>query len=205
MALLPNTIIYGTTGSSSSPTEKRDGGTIVGITSASDTTNGPVTQTFPLTSNAIDGEVRRVVVKEASGAAHAYSAQKADTGGTFAYDQSQFMIRTVTTKINNQANTVLQVNGLPSNRPHTLISNKAKGAKTSTAHRSGYWRSMGISGQRTNWSTPVSTNNVSHVLPTDNTSEASDQAQFVTYKSIPGELAYMYGAIDATQKDYPAR
>ena len=56
MALLPNTIIYGTTGSSSNPTEKRDGGTAVGITSGSDTTNGPITQTFPLTSNAIDGE-----------------------------------------------------------------------------------------------------------------------------------------------------
>jgi len=204
MALLPNTIIYGTTGSSSSPIEKRDGGTVVGITSASDTTNGPVTQTFPLTSNAISG-TRRVTVIEASGAAHAYSAQKADTGGTFAYDQSQFMIRTVTTKINNQANTVLQINGLPANRPHTLVSNKSKGAKTSTAHRSGYWRGTGITGQRTNWSTPPATNNINYVLPTNNASNAVDQGQFVTYRSVPGELAYMYGAIDAVLKDYPAK
>jgi len=204
MALLPNTIIYGTTGSSSSPIEKRDGGTVVGITSASDTTNGPVTQTFPLTSNAISG-TRRVTVIEASGAAHAYSAQKADTGGTFAYDQSQFMIRTVTTKINNQANTVLQINGLPANRPHTLVSNKSKGAKTSTAHRSGYWRGTGITGQRTNWSTPPATNNINYVLPTNNASNAVDQGQFVTYRSVPGELAYMYGAIDAKLADYPAK
>lgn len=204
MALLPNTIIYGTTGSDSSPTEKRDGGTAVGITSGSDTTNGPITQTFPLTSNAISG-TRRVTVIEASGAAHAYSAQKADTGGTFAYDQSQFMIRTVATKINNQSNTVLQVNGTPENRPHTLVSNKSKGAKTSTAHRAGYWRGVGISAQRTNWSSSPATNNVNYVLPTNNSSNAVDQGQFVTYKSVPGELAYMYGAIDAVLKDYPAK
>jgi len=205
MALLPNTIIYGITGNTSAPVEKRDGGTVVGITSASDTTNGPITRTFPLTSNAIDGDVRRVTVVEASGAAHAYSAQKAYSAGTFAYDQSQFMIRTVATQINGQANTVLQINGLPQNRPKTLISNKSKGAKTSTAHRSGYWRGVGISLQRTNWSSAVGSNNVNYVLPTNNASNADDQGQFVTYRSIPGELAYMYGAIDATLKDYPAK
>ena len=205
MALLPNTIIYGATGNNSSPTEKLDGGTVVGITSASDTTNGPITQTFPLTSNAIDGDVRQVLVLEASGAAHAYSAQKAFTAGTFAYVQDQFMIRTVATKINNVASTLLSINGQAGNRPHTLISNKSKGAKTSTAHRSGYWRGVGISGQRTNWSSALATNNVSYVLPTNNSSPAVDQGQFVTYRSVPGELAYMYGAIDAQLKDYPAK
>lgn len=205
MALLPNTYIYGTTGNDSSPTEKRDGGTVVGITSGSDTTNGPITQTFPLTSNAIEVDERRSLPKALSGAGHASNAKAADTGGTFAYDQVQFMIRTVATKINNQANTALSINGEIDNRPHTLISNKAKGAKTSTAHRSGYWRGVGISGQRTNWSTPPSTNNVAFVLPTDNTTDAADQGQFVTYRSVPGELAYMYGAIDAKQGDYPAK
>ena len=205
MALLPNTIIYGTTGSSSNPTEKRDGGTAVGITSGSDTTNGPITQTFPLTSNAIDGETRRVTVIEASGAAHAYSAQKADTGGTFAYDQDQFIIRTVTTKINNQSNTVLQINGIPRNRPKNNVTDSAKGALLTTAHRSGYWRGVGISGQRTNWSTPPSTGDITFKLPTNNASDAVDQGQFVTYKSVPGELAYMFGAIDAKQDDYKAR
>ena len=205
MALLPNTIIYGATGNNSSPTEKLDGGTVVGITSASDTTNGPITQTFPLTSNAIHGDVRQVLVLEASGDAHDYSAQKAFTAGTFAYVQDQFMIRTVATKINNVASTLLSINGQAGNRPHTLISNKSKGAKTSTAHRSGYWRGVGISGQRTNWSSALATNNVSYVLPTNNSSPAVDQGQFVTYRSVPGELAYMYGAIDAQLKDYPAK
>ena len=205
MALLPSGIIVGTTSNNTSPTEKRDGGTAVGITSGSDTTAGPITQTFPLTSNAIEVDERRTLVKELSGAAHASSAKKADTGGTFAYDQSQFMIRTVATKINNQSSTLLSINGLPANRPHTLISHKSKGAKTSTAHRSGYWKGVGIANQRTNWSSSVASNNVDFVLPTDNTSAAADQGQFVTYRSVPGELAFMYGAIDANQVDYPAK
>lgn len=205
MALLPSGIIVGTTSNNTSPTEKRDGGTAVGITSGSDTTNGPITQTFPLTSNAITLADRRTLVKELSGSGHASNAKKADTGGTFAYDQVQFMIRTVATKINNQSNTALSINGEIDNRPHTLISNKSKGAKTSTAHRSGYWRPMGIANQRTNWSTAPSTNNVSFVLPTNNSSDAADQGQFVTYRSVPGELAFMYGAIDANQVDYPAK
>lgn len=205
MALLPNTIIYGTTGNNSSPTEKADGGTVIGVTSATDTTNGPITQVFNLADNAIDGEERRVVVLEASGAGHAYSAQKADAGGTFAYDQVQFMIRNVATQINGQSNTVLQINGIPANRPKNLVSNSAKGALLGTAHRAGYWQAVGISGQRTNWSTPPSTGDVTFKLPTDNTTDAADQGQFVTYRSVPGELAYMYGAIDPLQADYDGR
>jgi len=205
MALLPNTIIYGTTGNNSSPTEKADGGTVIGITSATDTTAGPITQTFNLTDNAIDGEERRVLVLEASGAAHAYSAQKADTGGTFAYDQVQFIIRNVTTEINGQANTLLQVNGIPRNRPKNNVTDSAKGALLTTAHRAGYWQGVGISGQRTNWSTPPSTGDITFKLPTNNASDAVDQGQFVTYKSVPGELAYMYGAIDPLQADYDGR
>lgn len=205
MALLPSGYIVATTGNSNTPVEKVNGGTIVGITSATTTTAGsPVTRTFPLTNNAIDGRVKRVVVIAASGQAHAYSAQKALSAGTFAYDQSQFMIRTVATRINNIASTLLSINGLPSNRPKNLVTNKSKGAQTSTAHRSGYWRGMGISGQRTQWSTPPSSNNVNYVLPTNNASNAADQAQFVTYKSVPGELVYMYGAINPILKDYPA-
>lgn len=204
MALLPNTYIYATTGNYNTPTEKVDGGTVVGVTSATNTTTGPITRTFPLTSNAIDGVERRVVVVAAAGAGHSYNAQKALSAGTFAYDQDQFMIRTVATKINNIASTLLSINGEVANRPHTLISNKSKGAQTSTAFRSGYWRGVGIANQRTNWSVAPSSNNVNYVLPTNNASNAADQGQFVTYKSVPGELAFMYGAIDPKLQDYPA-
>lgn len=205
MALLPSGYVVSATGNSNIVNEKSNGGTIVGITSATTTTVGsPVSRTFPLTNNAIDGRVKRVLVLAASGAAHAYSATKAYASGTFAYDQSQFMIRTVTTRINNVASTLLSI-GTPGNRSRTLISNKSKGAQTCSAFRSGYFRFLKISGQRTNWSTPPASNNVSYVLPTNNASNAVDQAQFVTYKSVPGELVYMYGAINPVLKDYPAR
>ena len=203
--LLPSGYIVATTGNSNYPKERFNGGTIVGITSATTTTAGsPVTRTFPLLNNSIEGATRRVLVLQASGAAHAYSAQKAYAAGTFAWNQVQPMIRTYTTKINNVASTLLSIPGLPSNRPHTLISNKSKGAKTVTAFTSGYFRFTKISGQRTLWSTPPASNNVSYVLPTNNGSNADDQGQFVTYRSVPGELAYMYGALDAKKKSYPA-
>jgi hypothetical protein len=204
MALLPSGFIVATTGNSTSPREKVNGGTIVGITSATNITTGPVTRIFPLTSNAIEGVVRQVTVVPASGAAHAYSAQKALAAGTFAFNQQQAMIRTVTTKINNIASTLLSIPGLPSNRPKTLISNKSKGARTSSAYRSGYWRPLGISGQRTLWSTPPTSNNTNYVSTTNNAVNASDEGQFVTYKSVPGELAYLYGALNPILKDYPA-
>jgi hypothetical protein len=204
MALLPSGYIVATTGNSNFPKEKANGGVIVGITSATSVLTSPITRIFPLTLNAIDGIVRTVLVLPASGASHAYSAQKALAAGTFSFNQQQPMIKNVTTKINNIASTLLSINGMPYNRPHTLVSNKSKGAKTSTAHRSGYWRYLKISGQRTLWSTPPASNNVFYVLPTNNASNADDQTQFVTYKAIPGELVYMYGALNPIVKRYPA-
>lgn len=209
MALLPSGIIVGATGNNTSPVEKKDGGTVIGITSASNTTTGPITRTFNLTNNAIDGEPRRSLVLEKSGSGSAYNTKKALTSGTFARDQvatrGEWIVRGLAEKINGSANTVLLINGTPFDRPKTRTSNKSKGAKTSTAHRSGYWRPMGISGQRTNWSTAPATNNVAYVSTTNNAVDASDQCQFVTYRAVPGELVYMYGSLDAKLKDYPAR
>jgi len=204
MSLLPSGYIVAATGNSNFPREKVNGGVIVGITSATNVLTSPVTRIFPLTLNAIDGTVKFVHVLPASGAAHAYSAQKALAAGTFAFEQQQAMIRTVTTRINNIASTLLSVNGLPINRVKTRISNKSKGARTSTAYRSGHWRPLGISGQRTLWSTPPASNNTFYVLPTNNGSNADDQGQFVTYKAVPGELVYRYGAPNPILKDYPA-
>lgn len=195
--------IYGTTGNNASPVEKRDGGTMIGITSVTDTTSGPITQTFNLADNSVDG-VRRSTVQEVSGTAHAFSTTKADTAGTFAYEQSQFIVRGVATKINNIANTAILINGTTVNRPKTAISNKSKGSLFGTAYRAGYFRNTGISGQRTSWSTPPSSGNGDYVSTTNNAVAASDQCQFVTYRTIPGELTFMYGAIDPKQLDYPA-
>lgn len=203
MALLPNTIIYGTTGSNSSPTEKKNAGVVVGITSTTDTTNGPIKLAFPLTSNAIDGAFRRNRVIEVSGVAHAFSTKKCVDAGTFAYNQTQWMVIGIPTGINGIANTALRFAGSVT-RSHRNISLKSKGAKTATAIRAGYFRYTKISGQRTLWSTAPSTNNVSYVLPTNNATVADDQALYVTYRSVPGELVYMYGTIDAKMKDYPS-
>ena len=204
MALLPSGYIVATTGNSNFPRERANGGTIVGITSATNVLTSAVTRTFPLLNNSIEGATRRVLVLPASGAAHSYSAQKALAAGTFAWTQVQPMIKTYTTKINNIASTLLSINGMPYNRPHTLISNKSKGAKTVTAFNSGYFRFTKISGQRTPWSTPPASNNAFYVLPTNNASNADDQTQYVTYKAIPGELVYMYGALNPVVKRYPA-
>ena len=51
---------------------------------------------------------------------------------------------------------------------------------------------------------PPTSNNTFYVLPTNNASNADDQAQFVTYKAVPGELVYLYGAPNPVLKDYPA-
>jgi hypothetical protein len=205
MALLPSGIIVGTTGNSNTPTEQI-GGVALGITSATTTTTGsPLTRTLTLLDTAMDGnQLRRSVPIEASGINHAYSATKAYVGGTFAYNQSQFMVRTVATQINGVANTAIRFNGTEPYVARTYVTNSSKGAKTSTAWRAGYFSFMRISGQRSNWTTAPSSNDVNYVLPTNSGSASVDQAQYVTYKSIPGELTYMYGALNAKTDDYKA-
>jgi hypothetical protein len=206
MALLPTGIVVGTNGVyNSSPTEEI-GGVLVGITSATTVTAGNViTQTFPVSQNAIDdGRNRRSVPVEASGAAHAFSTQKAYSAGTFAYAQSDYMVRTVATTVNGVVNTTLLF-GNEEHRVHRNIANSQKGALLSTAYRAGYWQALGVSGQRTNWTTSPTTGNVTYRSTTNNAVTASDEAIYKTYKSIPGELTYMYGAIDANQDDYAAR
>lgn len=207
MALLPSGIIYGTTGNNGAPTEKI-GGVAANITTATTVTAGqPLTKVLPLTALAFDDlEKNDTLPVAASGTAHAYSAETCLVAGTFAYKQVQFIMRGgVTTQINGSANTTLSIGGNSHRIHRTMISNSAKGALIGTAVRTGYFRSTGVANQRTNWSTPPSTGDVTFKLPTDNGTDAADQGQFVTYKSVPGELVYMYGAIDPNQDDYASR
>lgn len=201
MSLLPSGIIVGATGNNTSPTEKI-GGTALGINSTTNTSNGkPITRTLTIRDTAMDGaSLRASVPIELSGINHAYSTTKAYTSGTFAYKQSQFMIRTVATKINNVANSALSINGNEQHRVRRNITNKSKGAQTSTAWRSGYFRYLKISGQRSNWSTAPSSNNVQYSNGAGG--NAADTAIFVTYRSVPGELTYMYGTLNPKQDDY---
>lgn len=205
MALLPNTIIYGSTGNNSSPTELI-AGVAIGVTSATSTgSSNFMSRAFTVKENAVEGVPgRRNLPVAASGAGHAFSTQVAVVGGNFAYDQVQFMIRGVATSINGSANNAIRFNGNEQHRGTTLVSNKSHGAKTATAMRAGYFNMLGISQQRTNWSTAPATANANYFLPTNNGSAATDQAVYVTYRSVPGELTYMYGGPNPTSVDYPA-
>jgi hypothetical protein len=201
MALLPTGIIVAPTGNGVGPSE-RIGGTLLGITSATNTALGnPITKILTLRNTAMDGTaVRSSVVAQLSGINHTYSAAKAYTAGTFAYKQDQFIMRGYTTRINGVANTALLINGNESSRARRYTSNKSKGAKTSTAWRSGYFTFLGISKQRSNWTTPPATNNVTYANGVGGS--ASDQSLYVTYKAVPGELVYMYGALNPKMDDY---
>lgn len=198
--LLPSGYVVSPTGNwYATPTEKFNGGMAIGVTSATTVTAGsPLTRTFPVLNNALEGVIiRRSLPVLATGALHAFSTQKAYTAGTFAYTQSDFIVRTMATTINGVANTAIKINGNEQWNFRRDITNKVKGAQTSTAWRNGYFRFLSIAGQRTPWSTAPSSNNVNLVTPTGTgVTVAADQAIYNTYKNIPGELTYMYGALN---------
>jgi hypothetical protein len=207
MALLPSGIIVATKGANAaknSPTEVR-GGVIVGITSATDVEVGnPVTEVFQFSANAIGERDVDTTPKESASVLSTSNQTGVLSGGTFAYNQVEFMMMMSADTINNSSATALLIGGQTTPPPHRSISNKSKGAKTSTAYRAGYWRALGIAGQRTNWSTAPSTNNVAY-QETTGTGNADDEAIFVTYKAIPGELAYMDGSPNPIQDEYKGR
>lgn len=207
MALLPSGIIVATKGANAaknSPTEVL-GGVVVGITDATDVKTGnPVTEVFQFSAQAIGERDILTTPKELTSANSTSNNQKALSAGTFAFNQKQFMIKMVADKINNIASTALSIGGYPNQPPHRQTSNKQKGAKTSTAWRAGYWRAVGIAGQRTNWSVAPSSNNVNYYTPTGGII-ADDNAQFVLYKAVPGELTYMDGSPNPIQDEYKGR
>ena len=146
MALLPTGVIVVPTGANKelTPVEVK-GGVMVGVTSATTTTAGsPITEVFEFKKNAIKAAFSKP--KQTTSTNSSYNATTSMTsGGTFAYNQSQFMIRNSATKINNSSSNVLLINGMADNYQHRNVSNKSKGAKTSTAWRAGYLSLIHIS------------------------------------------------------------
>ena len=71
--------------------------------------------------------------------------------------------------------------------------------------RNGHWRPLGKTHSRKMFSTGPASASAAYVLPTDNTSDAVDHAIFVTYKAIPGELAYLDGSPNPIQDQYKAK
>ena len=206
MALLPSGYVIGTRGVYSTPVEQI-GAVALGITDATTVTTGnPYTQTLSIkdaiTTSTMSTRRSRPIA--ASGLSHAYSAQKALAAGTFAYDPNAFLIHGYSTTINGIANTSLQITGADSYRQRTALKQKSWGYKYSTAIRAGYFSFTKISGKRTNWTTNPSSLNDTFRSTTNNAVASTDEALFVTFRSIPGELTFMDGSRDPVLKDYAA-
>jgi len=204
MALLPTGIIVVPTGADKTITPVEViGGVVVGVTAATDTSVGnPVTELFPVLNQAAT-EPQVNAPLESTSANSAYNATTAiSSTGTFAYNQSEFLMRVSASQINGSASNSLLINGNSQHLAKNYVSNSAKGARIATAIRDGNWRPNGIAGQRTNWSSAPTSNDTDFVLTTNNSSTAVDQAQFVTYMAVPGELTYRDGSPNPIQDEY---
>ena len=183
-------------------TEQKIGGVIIGITSATDTTAGqPVTEVFDLKTQGTDGVDRRTAPKDTAATVEALAAT-----GTFAYDQSAFIIigNQANNNINGTASTALTLNGRESARDNERSSLTPIGAKTSTAWRNGSFEYLGVSAQRTPWGsgTPDPMNAADYQDAVGGVTTVDDA---VGTQAVPGELSYMYGAIDASGANYSER
>ena len=189
-------------------TAQKIGGVVIGITSATTVTAGsPVTKVFDLKTQGTDGDDKRTTPKDTVASANAYTVGALGSGvGTFAYDQSAwvFIGNQANNKINNSASTVLTLNGHESARDNERSSLTPIGAKTLTAFAAQKWMPLGITAQRTNWSVAPTAMNVADYDDGD-TSTATTVDNAIGTKAVPGELAYMYGALDAKQDDYKER
>ena len=183
-------------------TAQKIGGVVIGITSAADTTDGqPVTEVFDLKTQGTDGVDRRTAPKDTAATVEALAAT-----GTFAYDQSAWMIigNQANNNINNTASTALTLNGNDSATDSERSSLTPIGAKTSTAWRNGSFEHLGVSAQRTPWGsgTPDPMNAADYQDAVGGVTTVDDA---VGTQAVPGELAYMYGALDANQDEYKER
>ena len=109
-------------------TEQKIGGVVIGVTSATDTTDGqPVTEVFDLKTQGTDGVDRRTAPKDTDIVQTALAAT-----GTFAYDQSAFILigNQANNNINNTASTALVLNGNDSSTHNERSSLTPIGAKT---------------------------------------------------------------------------
>jgi hypothetical protein len=198
---IPSSYKRATTGDAAF-TAQKVGGVVIGITSATTVTAGsPVTKVFDLKTQGTDGVDRRTAPKDTDITVTALAAT-----GTFAYDQSAFIFigNQANNNINGTASTALTLNGRESARDNERSSLTPIGAKTLTAFAARYWQPLGISAQRTNWSTDPTAMNVADYDDGD-TSTATTVDNAIGTKAVPGELAYMYGALDANQDEYKAR
>lgn len=192
---IPSSYKRATTGDAAF-TAQKVGGVVIGITSATTVTAGsPVTKVFDLKTQGTDGVDRRTAPKDTDITVTALAAT-----GTFAYDQSAFIFigNQANNNINGTASTALTLNGHESARDNERSSLTPIGAKTLTAWRNGSFEHLGVSAQRTPWGsgTPDPMNAADYDDGDTSTATTVDNA--IGTQAVPGELSYMYGAIDAS-------
>ena len=203
---IPSTYKLGTTDNTDTTPTEKIGGVVIGVTSATTVTAGePVTKVFDLKTQGTDGAVggRRTSPKDTASTVEAKGASI----GTFAYDQVAWILRgnQASNKINNSASTELKINGNGDDRDNERSSVKPIGAKTSTAWRGNLFNPLGRSGLRTPWDSAPDPMNAANFLDPATGSATAVPDGAVGTEAVPGELAYMHGALDAKQDNYKAR
>lgn len=183
-------------------TSENLGGAAIGITSATDTTAGnPITRTFTLADQGVDGLDRRSGPKDVS-----YTVEALANTGTFAYDQVAWIFRgnQANNAINGTASTLLSIGGNEQYRDSNRSTLSPVGAKTVTAWASNSFNPVGVAGQRHNWGSgiPDTMTGTNYRNTVGGAATADDS---IGTQAVPGELAYMYGAIDAKQDEYQPR
>ena len=183
-------------------TAENIGGTAIGITSATNTTAGnPITRTFTLADQGVDGIDRKTGPKDVD-----YTLEALANTGTFAYDQTSFMFRgnQANNTINGTASTLLSINGNEQYRDSNHSTLAPIGAKVLTAWASNSFDPLGVSGQRHNWGSGIpATMTGTNFNNTFGGTATADDA--IGTDAVPGELTYMYGAILANTGEYQPR
>lgn len=180
------------------------GGLAIGITSASNVTDGqPINQSFPVISGTkvLIGD-NLPVVNTDSGVTNVTYALAST--GNFAYRPNSLFYG-YTSTINGSANNGIKFPAV-GNQKHKYIRTKAFGAKTSTAIRSGYLDLVGANtSSRNPWTTQPASNSGQFISTTNTSNVAVDEGIYVTYKAVPGEFVYRNGSPTTIYANYDAR
>lgn len=177
------------------------GGAAIGITSATTVTAGsPITRTFTVAEQGVDGVNRFSGPKDVAATVEALAST-----GTFAYDQAAWIFRgnQASNTINGTASTLLSIGGNEQHRDsdHSILA--PVGAKTLTSMAANEFDPLGISGSRHNWESLPATMTGTNFQ--DGVGGATTVDDAIGTQAVPGELAYMYGAIAANTGEYQPR
>ena len=211
---VPTAFLRNTTGSAF--TAQKQGGTAVGITDATTTTEGnPITKALAVKDVTDPVVANRGMNLPKLLAAGVYTAKKAVSSGAFAFTPApadrtasdpQFVMMRVAVTLGGVSNTVLQSGAGDFNRRSINPARTQFGAKTLTKWAANQFSWIGVAGQRHNWISGVpATLTATHFWDIGD-GNASDlvNANLPTL-AVPGELVYLETGKTPTQADYVAK